>query len=616
MAEIIYTATDDNLLYTTTTTHGILPDKQHYITKTITSLVHTDVSSIRQSILSNLPGLIDQSNPMSNTASADDTPMSTSTFDFSSLLTVDNSITGKPVKKLYSFAILLDHVSTSNELCTELVFVTIPPPSSSSTTRMLTTPVHIRGNITLTPQSPDTTIVTLTATMEVTQEVEGPKSELFNSGTGFGIASAAFKTVSAGHKTMLPSGYLNPSSMPTAPSPKTAAAILSHVTNAVLSLHNRYARYEAVDKAMYDACERVTIPNAPPIQPHENNLIVQSLSYDEINQNQFKRIKGTVREPVEYFQMIESDKGVWRKAVATVDASAARVFADRWCRNTYEHGEKYAGTLDKAIQIPNTHSMLVAFLLRLPNPVSDRVFTTWLTWRKEPDGSFVIAFAPLSEYKKFDSATAEINNALSSHAAAAEAVRGTVKGFWRIKPLAPSICHVTYLVQAELGGSIPTALLNVRIKDTLGVLQTMQVKYARNGMLVDKEMRDVFANPPSLADLSEEQMSVVEGCRSLESEDRREWETIASPSPFVTMWMKRTLAKENERSIAIGKAAAVIDCPVHEALGESSEASASSGAMSIANERLAKEQSRAAPLRTELVGLSHPRRIARSDAAF
>jgi len=36
--------------------------------------------------------------------------------------------------------------------------------------------------------------------------------------------------------------------------------------------------------------------------------------------------------------------------------------------------------------------------------------------------------------------------------------------------------------------------------------------------------------------------------------------------------MKHAPAKENERSIAIGKATAVIDCPVHEAVGESSDA--------------------------------------------
>ena len=55
-------------------------------------------------------------------------------------------------------------------------------------------------------------------------------------------------------------------------------------------------------------------------------------------------------------------------------------------------------------------------------------------------------------------------------------------------------------------------------------------------------------------------------------------ETLASPSPFVTMWMKQAPAKRGERSIALGKATAVIDCPMHEAVGESSEASESRAA--------------------------------------
>jgi len=43
------------------------------------------------------------------------------------------------------------------------------------------------------------------------------------------------------------------SSTPSAPSPQTA--ILSHITNAVLSLHTQYARYEQVDAVMYEKFE-------------------------------------------------------------------------------------------------------------------------------------------------------------------------------------------------------------------------------------------------------------------------------------------------------------------------------------------------------------------------
>jgi len=176
----------------------------------------------------------------------------------------------------------------------------------------------------------------------------------------------------------------------------------------------------------------------------------------------------------------------------------------------------------------------------------------------------------------------ELNDLIQQDPIASKAIRGTVRGYWRIKPLASSVCQVTYLIQAELGGSIPLAFINAGLKDNLGIVQTMQVKFARNGKVVDKEMRDAFASPPPLAELSEEQMSVVEDCKSLESEDGSEdgseWETLASPFSLVTMWMKHAPAKENERSIAIGKATAVIDCPVHEAAGESSETCASRAA--------------------------------------
>jgi len=688
MAEILSTAIEDHILHSTTTTYSILPDKQHCITKTITSLVHTDISSIRQSILSNLPVLMDQSNPKSNPTSVDDTSMSTATFSFSSFLTVDKSTTGKPVKKLYSFAIQLDQVSSNelcNSLCAELVFVTIPsssssssvtPPSSSTTTTMLTTPAHIRGTITLAPQTPGTTTVTLTVSMEVTQEAKSPKSGMTDSGSGFTIASSARKNMNAGPKTVLPRGNHTPSSSlsPTAPSPKTAAVILSHVTNVVLSLHTRYAHYEQVDAAMYKKFEEEEVPNAPPIQSHEDDLVNKSLVFadDSKSEAKFKRIKvsegeahsepaihdatllvqqhelvlvphkllshslrslvqGTVLEPVEFYQKVEGNAGAWGKAVATVDASAARVFADRWCQNSHEHKKKHAekegpDTLNEVFHVPNTHSMLLVNLLRLPNPVSNRVFAIWVTWRKEPDNTFLMAFGPMEDFadqqedgnhafatfvakqekrrkregKAEDLTTVlkdneelklmmqqraskkehvqGLNDLIERDPLASKAIRGTVRGYWRIKPITPSVCQVTYLVQAELGGSMPTALLTARIKGTLGVVQTMQVKFARNGKLVDKEIRDAFSSPPVLADLSEEQMSLVEGCRSLESEDGSEWEILTSPSPFVEMWLKHAPAKKNERLVAIGKAAAVIDCSVHEAAGESSEASASRAA--------------------------------------
>ena len=254
--------TEDHLLHSITTKHIILPNKQqHCLTKSITSMVHTDAVSIRQAILTNLPHLIAQSNPKSNPTSADDMPMSTATFAFSSLLTVDKTTTGKPVKKIFAFDLKLDTLS-SNELCTELAFSTIPgSPDDDSAS-----PAVVEGTMILTPQSPDTTRVTLTAeTVFVVPEAESTPS---------------------------------PPSLAHVCSPQTGAAILSHITTAVLSLHTQYARYEQVDAVMYKKCAEEEVPNAPPIQSHENDLVNKSLLFgdDSKTSAKFKRIKVRERE--------------------------------------------------------------------------------------------------------------------------------------------------------------------------------------------------------------------------------------------------------------------------------------------------------------------------------
>ena len=250
-------------------------------------MVHTDAVTIRQALLSNLPHFIAQSNPKSNPASADNPSMSTATFAFVSLLTVDKSATGKPVKKLFSFDLQLDIVS-SNELCTELVFATIPgSPHDDSTS-----PAIVEGTIILNHQSPGTTRVTLTASIVVVP-LPGTESGT-SSSSGASFVRGMRKTMIAGARiTGTGMNSMRGSSTSSAPSPATGAAILDHITNAVLSLHALYARYEQVDAAMYKKFEEEEMPNAPDIQPHENDLVNRSLLFgdDSKTEAKFKRIK-------------------------------------------------------------------------------------------------------------------------------------------------------------------------------------------------------------------------------------------------------------------------------------------------------------------------------------
>ena len=156
----------------------------------------------------------------------------------------------------------------------------------------------------------------------------------------------------------------------------------------------------------------------------------------------WQRIPNTIASPFTYYQKIDDDSSTWGKAVAAVDASHTQVFSYLWNQHSYEHRIRHVekerlGALGKVVFPPDSHSMLGAFVVNFGMAVSTRVFSTWFTWRQERDKSFTIAFAPMGDYKLLNSSTAEIVNALNDNAATAEAIRGTVKGFWRIKPLAP-----------------------------------------------------------------------------------------------------------------------------------------------------------------------------------
>jgi len=415
--------------------------------------------------------------------------------------------------------------------------------------------------------------------------------------------------------------------------PTIGAAILSHFTNAVVSLHTQYSRYGQVDAAMYAHFECVTVPNAPDIQPHENALFAKSLLFEDDSQteNKFRRINGTVSQSVSYHHKLESKAGAFGKAVATIDASAARVAAWLLCFMSYErideHIRKNGRLMRRQFHLSDQRGSVFLAVQKFPGALENRFFAIWWSWKREDDGTYILAFADVDEYMSAEESgndlavtlawllaeqlkrrerdgkgeeletlvrermeivllslrgeaskkrMKELNDIIGQ--TASKAVRGSTRGFWRIKPLANNVCEATVCQQGQLGGSIPLFVVNARVLQALRVNQRLQDKFARNGKIVDKEMRDAFPTPSALADLSEEQIAVFESCRYLESEDGSEWKTLTPPSPLVQMWMKHAPAKKNERSVAIGKATAVIDCPMDEAIGKSSEASASRAA--------------------------------------
>jgi len=531
---------DEDFLHYTVTT---FPTSPLSINKSSNTLVHTDSETIIRHITTNLPKLL--SSASTCTSSSLPKQHNFTQHNFASLLQTGTSKSSKPIRESFSYSLLLQTDPTNTS-------ITITSTTDSSTDSPLN-PVSISGLVTLIPSDFGTTEVVLSATLDTVNNT--PQD------------AAASSPSRSSH------------SLKTQRRVMTQQAPLDHLLSLIPTLHHRFARYSAVDRAHFAAFEHTVSQNPPPITPQEDALITSSVKADDMDIERernavlrdmnmdagsggWKRIPGTVRDTVSYFQKKENND-VWGKAVATVDAPASTVFASMFCQDNYKSAYNHVKkegkvTLRKVVTVPNSRTVLVTAVVRLSPygvAVSNRVVCTLFSWRREPDDSFVIAFAPLDEYEDKERVK-ELNDVVANDALAANAIRAEARGFWIFKPLAPAVCEVTYFLQVKMGGSLPKQILAMRTKQTLGIVQATQDDFERNGKVVDSEMIAAFTLPPKLSELNDDQRQIVETCRLLYGEGGKEWEEIKTSSPFVDAWCKHSPAKVGELCTALGKATA------------------------------------------------------------
>jgi hypothetical protein len=358
---------------------------------------------------------------------------------------------------------------------------------------------------------------------------------------------------------------------------------LSHVASAVLGLHARFVRNEEVDVATYDHFETVVVPSAPPPSAPESAFITNMLLHDSpLLRKQWRRmhIEAASSDPIEYFEKngdgISSER--WGKGVTKLDVSAARALSWLWFFMSNEriqrHNEEFTHRLKKEILVPNSSRSKLTLKMLTFKGFDDRVFPTVWTWRKEDNGTFTLAFGGLKECEGFGeamhAAVAEAENVLKNHSDAVNAERASMIGFYRFKPLASNLCELTFVASYDFGGRIPTFIAGALVKSGLSVVERMQHKFSRNGVAVDREMRETFATPPTLEQLVADHPELakeIRKCQDLEvdhSEDG-EFVPVRSSSPFAKMWKKHAPPKRGERSAGVCKAVVAIDSSARDA---------------------------------------------------
>jgi hypothetical protein len=428
----------------------------------------------------------------------------------------------------------------------------------------------VSGVLLLSPRMFDCTEVTLSASV-TTLQPSATESEAFHQGAASGVPADDGSTYlfRGFTRRVMPPGSTVSSQVDI--TPELTELILCHLVSAVPHLYTRYARCNEIDEANLNYFETVTVPSAPPISQAETGLVDRSLLFDAPD-SPWKRMPNTIHESVSYFQKsIKNGESAWGKGVASVDASAARVLSTQWSLGSYERIYKHinnygADCLRKHVQIPNTRSMFFVFLLPFAGTIKDRIFAFWFTWREEENGDIVVAFTDMDDCGEFPDVSEALNREIASHARAAKAVRGSLRGLWRFRPLAPNVCEVTYAGQAKMNGRIPLVLLNFRLRSSLNDVAELQAKYERKGVTVDAEIRGAFRSPGLVSALTVEQQEIYERCCALQDTGGDGWVGVPSPSPFVKMSKKHYLPLPGERSVALGVCVSTIDCSVEQAV--------------------------------------------------
>jgi hypothetical protein len=356
-----------------------------------------------------------------------------------------------------------------------------------------------------------------------------------------------------------------------------ARVLLDDFLLLVPKLFSLYDRSPEIDEAVRKGLAEYFMTTPTVASEEENELINEVLGYEE---QDWKRIHGTVQEPVEYFQVLAKGKsvlsnfgrskssvgadsddeveGAWGKATTNIDVSADRCLAYLWHHMSYENNadfEKNNGRLLKMqVDVPDSHTTFMVTSGKSPFPgVDSRVYAAKWAWRREKNGTFFAGFtfkgtphpSPPSStppsHPVFSGSNEYVERAIKEDTRAQGCTQGTVQGFYRFTPIATDLCRATLVFQVTAGGSIPVLAMNYGVKNALGNAEYLRDKYERGGKAVDAELRGAFPRPPLLQHLNNEQTRIARSCMALETGSASmKWTKLASPSPFVENAMTYT----------------------------------------------------------------------------
>ena len=248
----------------------------------------------------------------------------------------------------------------------------------------------------------------------------------------------------------------------------------------------------------------------------------------------FSRLARTAHASTEMWSC-KSDNTTWGKSKAKIHCAAKYLLAylNNHCSN--ERLSKHRMTEGprcprNASIVEGTRSTLVSAVIRFPNPIANRLFQGWQCWvGPEPDANgipmFTFAFVDISSYP------GEKPPGVFREEKSPNLVRGRSSGLYLIKELSSNVCEYTLIQSYDVGGSVPSWIIDFKLRARLSRTDEIRTKFERNGNVVDIEMRASFIQRVKSFKLDRDQTEIVKRCLSL---NNLSLSSLAeSPSPGV-----------------------------------------------------------------------------------
>ncbi|GMH81209.1 hypothetical protein TL16_g08858 [Triparma laevis f. inornata] len=337
------------------------------------------------------------------------------------------------------------------------------------------------------------------------------------------------------------------------------------------------------------------ISDIPTSLPSPHTISKEFLSsYEElIHGMKFKRFHVNPGDhplvDMRYETSSHSVKTPYISATALVHCSAEQLLSYIMCFDSFERtanfrkvngelAERYNYKIDREA---NYRDEVWINEVKMPNPLSNRKFESWVTWDEVPSKdprlkNFRIGWRPCEDYIEY---THEILKHLrkeedlrdrthtfhAQHMLKSQVVRAASKGFYDIESVSPTVCKLTLLTRDDLGTTVHMSSEARRRRE----MSDFEFRFRRNGKEVDKELRGwlietMMPNYPKAklgGGLTEAQQSSFENCR--EMAETHKWYAIRSP--YLRVQMSVDDQSKEGATLGTGRAIAVLDCGAEEA---------------------------------------------------